>query len=80
MERFINYSSYSISCHSGFLVQVAGANTSKIIDIINNNDYKWYSCWKPKNTVHKFVFKSTVNKISLTIILKSILSIINKGD
>jgi len=80
MERFINYSSYSISCHSGFLVQVAGANTSKIIDIINNNDYKWYSCWKPKNTVHKFVFKSIVNKISLTIILKSILSIINKGD
>ena len=35
MEKLIKYSSYAISCHSGFLVQIAGANNSKIIDIIN---------------------------------------------
>ena len=33
------------------------ANNSKIIDIINKKDFRWYSCC-PKNTVHKFVFKS----------------------
>ena len=58
MEKLIKYSSYAISCHSGFLVQIAGANNSKIIDIINKKDFRWYSCWVPKNTVHKFVFKS----------------------
>ncbi len=58
MERFINYSAFSISCHSGFLVQIAGCNRTKIIDIVNKEDYLWYSCWKPLNTKHKFVFKS----------------------
>ena len=38
MERLVNYSSFAISCHSGFLVQIAGTNNSKIIDIINKND------------------------------------------
>lgn len=60
-ERLINHSFCSISCHSGFLAQVAGTNSTKIIDIINKNDYKWYSCWIPKNTVHKFIFKSNNN-------------------
>ena len=59
MERFINHSVYSVSCHSGFLVQIAGCNKTKIIDIINKKDFIWYSCWKPLNTKHKFVFKST---------------------
>jgi len=58
MERMIYYSSFAISCHSGFLVQISGANNSKIIDIINQRDFIWYSCWVPKNTLHKFVFKS----------------------
>ena len=58
MERFINHSVFSISCHSGFLVQIAGCNRTKIIDIINKKDYLWYSCWKPLNTKHRFVFKS----------------------
>ena len=58
LERLINYSAYSISCHSGFLVQIAGCNKTKIIDIINKKDLMWYSCWKPLNTKHKFVFKS----------------------
>ena len=58
MERLINHSVYSISCHSGFLVQIAGCNKTKIIDIINKKDLMWYSCWKPLNTKHKFVFKS----------------------
>lgn len=58
MERLIYHSKFSISCHSGFLVQVSGANKSKIIDIINKRDLIWYSCWVPKNTFHRFVFKS----------------------
>jgi ADP-heptose:LPS heptosyltransferase len=58
MERVIYNSQFAISCHSGYLVQVSGANNSKIIDIINKKDLIWYSCWVPKNTFHKFVFKS----------------------
>ena len=58
MERLIYHSKFSISCHSGFLVQISGANNSKIIDIINKKDLIWYSCWVPKNTFHQFVFKS----------------------
>ena len=60
-ERFIKESKVNISCHSGFLVQVSGANESKIIDIINKNDHKWYNCWRPSNTFHKFIFKSDIN-------------------
>ena len=74
-ERFIAYSQYSISCHSGFLVQVSGCNQTKIIDIINKKDYLWYSCWKPLNTKHKFVYKSNFNKrIKLKYIFKQILN------
>ena len=61
-ERLIKHSICSISCHSGFLVQIAGTNSAKLIDIINKNDYKWYSCWKPKNTIHQFIFKSDSKK------------------
>ena len=57
-ERLINYADFNISCHSGFLVQACGANKSKVIDIINKKDFIWYSCWKPFNTFHKFIFKS----------------------
>ena len=57
-ERLINYADFNVSCHSGFLVQVCGANKSKVIDIINKNDFIWYSCWKPFNTFHKFIFKT----------------------
>ena len=78
MERLIKYSFFSISCHSGFLVQIAGSNHANLIDIINNFDLKWYSCWKPKNTLHKFVFKSHKKQISLKNILKKILLIIRK--
>lgn len=72
-ERFIKYSLASISCHSGFLAQVAGANNSTIIDIINQKDQIWYDCWKPKNTIHYFVYKSeperkfNINEIFLSI-------------
>ena len=62
MERMIYYSTFAISCHSGFLVQISGANNSKIIDIINKKDFFWYSCWIPKNTFHKFIFKSNDNE------------------
>ena len=58
MERMIYYSKFSISCHSGYLVQISGTNKGKLIDIINKRDLIWYSCWVPKNTFHKFVLKS----------------------
>ena len=75
-ERIIAMSSYSISCHSGFLVQISGSNKTNIIDIINKKDLKWYSCWKPLNTQHKFVYKSNFNKKNkLQSIFKQIITI-----
>jgi ADP-heptose:LPS heptosyltransferase len=68
-ERLIKHSLFSISCHSGYLVQVAGSNSSNIIDIINKVDYKWYSSWKPLNTKHKFIYKSSINLIFNNLIL-----------
>ncbi|MDA7447827.1 hypothetical protein N8786_05340, partial [Candidatus Pelagibacter ubique] len=61
-ERFINYSIVAISCHSGFMAQVAGANKSAIIDIINQKDKIWYDCWKPNNTIHYFIYKSELER------------------
>ena len=60
-EQFLKYSKLNISCHAGFVAQVCGANDGKILDIINENDHMWYSCWKPMNTYHKFIFKSDKN-------------------
>ncbi len=57
-ERFLKFSDLNISCHSGFIAQVCGANGSKLLDIINEADHEWYSCWKPVNTSHNFIFKS----------------------
>ncbi|RPG94235.1 MAG: hypothetical protein CBE23_002650 [Candidatus Pelagibacter sp. TMED263] len=76
-ERLINQSICSISCHSGFLVQIAGSNSCNLIDIIHKNDYNWYSSWKPKNTKHKFIFKSNINDIfnDIEIALKSYINI-----
>ena len=74
-ERMINLSTYSISCHSGFLVQISGFNNTNIIDVINKRDITWYSCWKPYNTKHKFVFKSDMNsKNDLNSIFKQIIN------
>ena len=75
-ERLINNSICAISCHSGFLVQIAGSNSSDIIDIINKTDYKWYSCWKPLNTKHKFIYKSLKSKKSINLIFKNLLTAI----
>ena len=73
-ERLIANSLYSISCHSGFMVQISGCNQTNIIDIINKKDYLWYSCWKPLNTKHKFIFKSNLKKkITLKKIFLSII-------
>tara|TARA_B100000767_G_scaffold156919_2_gene147532 strand:- start:1816 stop:2853 length:1038 start_codon:yes stop_codon:yes gene_type:complete len=72
-ERLINASACAISCHSGFLVQIAGANSTNLIDIINKQDYKWYSSWKPKNTRHKFVFKSYKFKEPINSIFKKLI-------
>ena len=46
----MSMSSYTVSCHSGFIVQIAGFNKTKVIDVINKKDLIWYSCWKPLNT------------------------------
>ena len=43
-ERFINYASINISCHSGSLLQLIGFNKAKCIDIINKKDKLWVSC------------------------------------
>jgi len=75
-ERLINYADFNVSCHSGFLVQVCGAIRSKVIDIINNNDFIWYSCWKPLNTFHKFIFKTNSNNEKKN--LKSIFASLSK--
>ena len=74
-ERMIAMSSYSISCHSGFLVQISGFNKTYVVDIINKRDLLWYSCWKPLNTKHKFVYKSNFSKkIKLKSIFKQIIN------
>ena len=73
-ERIISMSVFAISCHSGFLVQISGFNKTSIIDIINKRDLIWYSCWKPLNTKHKFVFKSKLkNKNSLKYVFNRII-------
>ena len=78
-EKFLHDSLANISCHSGFVAQVSGANTNNIIDIINLKDFSWYSFWKPLNTFHKFVYKSNMaNKIDIKIIFKKIFFILNK--
>lgn len=79
-EKFLNSSLANISCHSGFVAQISGANTNNIIDIINLKDFSWYSFWKPLNTFHKFVYKSSMaNKIDLKIIFKKIFFILIKN-
>ena len=72
-ERLIAMSSFAISCHSGFLVQISGFNKTNVIDIINKKDLTWYSCWRPLNTNHKFIFKSNSKGIiTLNNIFKNI--------
>ena len=71
-ERLIRHSLCSVSCHSGFLVQIAGSNGTNLVDIINRKDQKWYSCWKPKNTKHKFIYKSNKHKVPIDFIFKNL--------
>ena len=59
-ERFIKNSFMNISCHSGFVVQVCGANNGKIIDIIHERDQDWYKCWVPSMITYKVALKSTI--------------------
>ena len=76
-EQFIKYSKVNISCHSGFVAQVCGANNGSLIDIINKDDLFWYSCWIPLNTNHNFVFKSDLKgKIKILNIFKKIIPIL----
>ena len=59
-ERFIKNSFMNISCHSGFVVQVSGANNAKIIDIIHEKDQDWYKCWVPSMITYNVALKSTI--------------------
>ena len=77
-EKFLSKSIINISCHSGFLAQVCGANRSNVVDIINQKDEVWYSCWTPKNTFHKFIYKSNNKKINLIIIFNNIFKLLKK--
>ena len=61
-ERFINYASLNISCHSGSLVQLTGFNKAKCIDIINKKDKLWVSCWIPSNNNYQQIFKDNDDK------------------
>ena len=79
MEKLIKYSLFSISCHSGFLIQISGANSTKVVDIINQKDLLWYSCWKPLNTFHKFIYKSNYNiQISILDIFQDLNRVVSK--
>ena len=79
-ERFLKNSLINISCHSGFIAQVCGANKGRLIDIINEKDLEWYSCWAPLNTFHKFIYKSRIDKgyINPKIFFNEIADLVNK--
>ena len=63
LERFVNYAKLNISCHSGFLVQSTGYNKANIIDIINENEKIWVSCWVPPSNVnYQQIFKNKNDK------------------
>ena len=57
-ERLIFNSKHVLSCHAGFVVQVCGANSSSVIDLLNDTDCMWYDCWVPYNTKYSRVLKS----------------------
>jgi len=61
-ERFIKNAKINISCHSGFIVQVCGANNGQVLDIINENDVKWYKCWVPSMIFYRIVLKSSIKE------------------
>ncbi len=58
MERFINYSKLSVSCHSGYFIQTTGFNKANVIDIINENEKLWVSCWQTLNNNYKQIYKN----------------------
>ena len=61
-ERLIFNSKYVLSCHAGFVVQVCGANSSHVIDLLNSTDCMWYDCWVPYNTKYSRILKSNNEK------------------
>lgn len=57
-ERLIFNSKYVLSCHAGFVVQVSGANSSHVIDLLSSTDCMWIDCWVPYNTKYSRALKS----------------------
>ena len=51
----MSMSTYTVSCHSGFLVQIAGFNKTKVIDVINKKDLIWYVIGKPCRITTKII-------------------------
>ena len=72
-ERFINSASFTLSCHSGYLVQITGYNKAKILDLINNDEKLWVSCWIPPNDNYKQIYKDKNNtRLSINEIFKNV--------
>ena len=72
-ERFINSASFTLSCHSGYLVQITGYNKAKILDLINNDEKLWVSCWIPPNDNYKQIYKDKNNtRLSINEILRNV--------
>ena len=61
-ERFIKNADINISCHSGFIVQVCGANNGRVLDILNEKDVTWYKCWVPSMIFYRVVLKSSIKE------------------
>ena len=62
-SSFISKSIFTISCHSGFTVQICGSNSTHYIDIINKNVIDWVDCWIPKNTKYSRIYKTDLPTI-----------------
>ena len=43
-------------------MQVCGANNGQVLDIINENDVKWYKCWVPSMIFYRIVLKSSIKE------------------
>ena len=57
-EKFISKSIFTISCHSGFTVNICGSNFTHYVDIVHENEIDWRNCWIPKNIKYSRIYKT----------------------
>ena len=62
-EKFLSKSIFTISCHSGFTVNICGSNFTHYVDIIHKNEIDWRNCWIPKNIKYSRIYKTDLPKI-----------------